>query len=95
MSLCDCSSSGRWTGGGYQRAWRALSTPYSPAADRGEKKEGRQEGGQSGGETKGIRSKKRKDLDVAERERNCKVLCPSWAELHLLAEFSTGGYVTS
>lgn len=58
------------------------------------KKGGR--GWQSGGETKGIRSKKeRKDLDVAERERNCKVLCLSWAELRLLAEFSTGGYVAS
>lgn len=25
--------------------------------------------------------------DLAERESNRKVLCPSWAELHLLAEF--------
>lgn len=31
------------------------------------------------------RSGERRDL--AERESNCKVLCPSWAELHLLAEF--------
>lgn len=29
----------------------------------------------------------RKDLDGQERESNCKVLCPSWAELHLLAGF--------
>lgn len=28
--------------------------------------------------------KERKDLDMTERERNCKVLCPSWAGLHLL-----------
>lgn len=25
--------------------------------------------------------------DLAERGSYCKVLCPSWAELHLLAEF--------
>lgn len=27
------------------------------------------------------------DRDVAERESNCKVLCPDWAVLHLLAKF--------
>lgn len=32
-------------------------------------------------------SGERKDLDVAERERNCKVLCLSGAQLRLLAEF--------
>ena len=66
MPLCDCSSSGRWTGGGYQRAWRALSTPYSPAADRGEEKEGRQRAGSLEGRQRG--SGVRRDLDVAERE---------------------------
>lgn len=45
-------------------------------------------------------SGERKDLDVAERERErergtVRVLCPSWAELHLLAEFQQEVYVAS
>lgn len=47
------------------------------------KKEGRQRVGSLEGRQRG--SGRRKDPDVAGKARNCEVLCPSWAELHLLA----------
>lgn len=81
VSLCDPSSSGRWTGGEYWWAWRALSTPYSPAADQRER-----EGKEIGGETKEIKKKKVTRGKVKDVERNKPdIPRPSLSELYPLS----------
>lgn len=61
VSLCDPSSSGWWTGGDYWWAWRALSTPYSPAADQRERQREIERAGGVNGRQK--RSENRKKLE--------------------------------
>lgn len=70
VSLCDPSSSERWTGGSYWWAWRALSTPYSPAADQRERERGRAREGREEWRGRQKRSENGKETrEVTELER--------------------------
>lgn len=92
VSLCDPSSSGRWTGGGYWWAWRALSTPYSPAADQKERERERERAGGVEGRQK--RSENRREVTEPESTKPESPVSESERALPAVI-VSTGGYVPS
>lgn len=92
VSLCDRSSSGRWTGGGCWWACRALSTPYSPAAEQ-KKRRGWEE---QRGERRDQKTERKKLREVEEQERpkpESPVSESDWALPAVIV--STGGYIPS
>lgn len=83
MSLCDRSSSGRWTGGGDWWAWGGPCQPHTvQQLSRGGREKLTEVGGKSGGQTKGDQklAEELEEKPQNKRERQSGVLCPSGGE---------------